>query len=128
MTGRPWLAAGVTALYTRVTDRVDLADWDEYLDQHIRYLGELDDAGHVLLAGSFTDMGTALDGFALFATTDKEEVQELVDADPALGPMLRPDVSPHAATNAALMDRFGLRSRRLASRRSRKRTRKAGCR
>ena len=76
------------ALYARVTDRVDLADWDEYLDQHTRYLGQLHDAGHVLLAGSFTDIGTALDGFALFATTDKEEVQKHVDADPAVGPML----------------------------------------
>ena len=40
---------------------------------------------HVLLAGPFKDMGTALNGFALFASSAKEEVQNLADADPAVG-------------------------------------------
>ena len=76
------------ALYAVVNDRIDPTDRDEYLDQHIRYLEELHEAGHVLLAGSFTDMGPALDGFVLFASSDKEEVQNLANADPAVGPML----------------------------------------
>jgi uncharacterized protein YciI len=76
------------ALYAVVNDRVDPVDRDEYLARHIRYLEELHQAGHVLLAGSFTDLGNTLDGFALFATPDEEEVQKLVDTDPAVGPML----------------------------------------
>jgi uncharacterized protein len=76
-------------LYAVVNDRVDPADQDEYLARHIRYLEELHEAGHVLLAGPFTDMGTLLNGFALFASSDKEEVQNLADADPAVGAMLR---------------------------------------
>jgi uncharacterized protein YciI len=72
-------------LYAVVNDRIDPADQDEYLARHIRYLEELHEAGHVLLAGPFTDMGTLLNGFALFASSDKEEVQNLADADPAGG-------------------------------------------
>jgi uncharacterized protein YciI len=76
------------ALYALVNDRVDPAKQDEYFAQHIGYLGELHEAGQVLLAGPFTNRGTALDGFALFASTDQEEVQHLADADPAVGPLL----------------------------------------
>jgi uncharacterized protein YciI len=79
-------------LYAVVNDRVDPADQDEYLARHITYLEELHEASHVLLAGPFTDMGTARNGFALFASSDKEEVQNLADADPAVGPMLRATV------------------------------------
>ena len=84
------------ALYALVNDRIDPADRDEYLAQHIGYLGELHEAGQVLLAGPFTDMGTALNGFALFASTDQEEVQHLADADPAVGTLL--SVTVHSWT------------------------------
>jgi len=76
------------ALYAVANDQVDPVNRDEYLTRHIRYLEELHQAGQVLLAGSFTDLDNTLDGFALFATPDKDEVQRLVDADPAVGPML----------------------------------------
>jgi uncharacterized protein len=84
------------ALYALVNDRSDLADRDEYLAQHIGYLGELHEAGQVLVAGPFTDIGTALNGFALFASTDQEEVQHLADADPAVGTLL--SVTVHSWT------------------------------
>lgn len=38
------------ALYAVVNDHVDSFDRDEYLARHIRYLEELHQAGHVLLA------------------------------------------------------------------------------
>ena len=76
------------ALYAVVNDHVHPVDRDEYFARHVRYLEELDQAGHVLLAGSFTDLGNPLDGFALFAPPDEDEVQRLVDADPAVGRLL----------------------------------------
>jgi uncharacterized protein len=79
-------------LYAIANDCIDPADQDEYLAWHIRYLEELHQAGHVLLAGPFTDLGTVFTRFALFAGSDKEEVQNLADADPAVGPMLRATV------------------------------------
>jgi len=84
------------ALYAVANDQVDPVNRDEYLTRHIRYLEELHQAGQVLLAGSFTDLDNTLDGFALFATPDKDEVQRLVDADPAVGPML--NVTVHSWT------------------------------
>jgi uncharacterized protein YciI len=84
------------ALYAVVNDHVDPVDRDEYFARHVRYLEDLDQAGHVLLAGSFTDLGNTLDGFALFATPDEDEVQKLVDADPAVGPIL--NVTVHSWT------------------------------
>ena len=64
------------ALYAVVNDHVDPVDRDEYFARHVRYLEELDQAGHVLLAGSFTDLGNTLDGFALYATPDEDEGAE----------------------------------------------------
>jgi uncharacterized protein YciI len=84
------------ALYAVVNDQVDPVDRDECLTRHIRYLEELHQAGQVLLGGSFTDLGNTLDGFALFATPDEDEVQKLVNADPAVGPML--NVTVHSWT------------------------------
>jgi uncharacterized protein YciI len=75
-------------VYAVANEHVDPVDRDECLTRHIRYLEELHQAGHVLLAGSFTDLGSTLDGFAFFATPDKDEVQKLVDVDPAVGPIL----------------------------------------
>lgn len=85
-------AAACVATYASTADPSDPTERNALWSQHVAYLDQLHKAGHVLLAGPFDQALNELDGFAVFAGSDPQGVEQLVAADPAVGPLLTASV------------------------------------
>ena len=80
------------AVYAAAADPVDRVARDSLWVRHLAYLDQLHQAGRVLLAGPFDQAVDDLEGFAVFASCNQQEVERLVAVDPAVGPLLRATV------------------------------------